>query len=122
MVKQIGSTAWRVQVSGDGDIFSLGVRADTGREYEVMLGTVDSTPILTDLLNEMVRTHQGKPPRVFKDGAGPRHPRSIPVKPLSTRLDDHGGAPVLVLDFGGTVLKVAIDPTELQRELANLQA
>lgn len=121
MVKRIGSTAWRVQVSDDGAIVVLGVRADTGREYDVLLGTVDSTPIVTDLLNEMVRTHQGKPPRAFSEGAGPNHAKSVPVQPLSTRIDHGGESPVLVLDFGGTVLKVAIDPAQLQRELSASQ-
>jgi hypothetical protein len=118
LVKRIGSTAWRVQVSDDGAIVALGIRADTGREYEVLLGTVDSTPLVTDLLNEMVRTHQGRPPRTFAAGAGPNHSKSVPVQPLSTRVDHTGDGPVLVLDFGGTVLKVAIDPAELQRAQA----
>ncbi len=122
MVKRIGSTAWRVQVSDDGAIVALGIRADTGREYEVLLGTVDSSPIVTDLLNEMVRTHKGKPPRTFAAGAGPDHPRSVPVQPLSTRVEQGGERPVLVLDFGGTVLKVAVDPAELQKALAAPQA
>ncbi|MBM6594445.1 hypothetical protein [Microvirga pudoricolor] len=117
MVKRIGSTAWRVQVSGDGEIFSLGVRADTGREYDVLLGTVDSSPIITDLLSEIARVHRDKPPRTFKEGAGPLHPRSVPLKPLSTRIDTTGETPLLILDFGGAVLKVAIDPAELQQAL-----
>ena len=118
MVKRIGSTAWRVQVSDDGAIVALGVRTDKGREYEVLLGTVDSTPIVTDLLNEMVRTHQGKPPRTFAPDAGPNHAKSGPVQPLSTRIEQGGERPVLVLDFGGTVLKVAIDPAQLQQALS----
>jgi hypothetical protein len=117
LVKRIGSKAWRVQVSDDGAIVALGIRADTGKEYEVLLGTVDSTPILTDLLNEMVRTHRDKPPRTFSADAGPNHVKSVPVQPLSTRIDHGGAQPVLVLDFGGTVLKVAIDPGQLQRDL-----
>ena len=121
MVKRIGSTAWRVQVSDDGAIIALGVRTDRGREYEVLLGTVDSTPIVTDLLNEMERTHRGKPPRVFSGDAGPNHARSVPVQPLSTRIEQSGDKPVLVLDFGGTVLKVAIDPIQLQQALSALQ-
>ena len=117
MVKRIGSKAWRVQVSDDGAIVALGIRTDTGREYEVLLGTVDSTPIVTDLLNEMVRTHQGKAPRTFAPDAGPNHAKSVPVQPLSTRIDRDGEKPVLVLDFGGTVLKVAINPADLQQAL-----
>jgi|UPI000563944E hypothetical protein len=122
LVKRIGSTAWRVRVSDDGAIVALGVRADTGREYEVLLGTVDSTPIVTDLLNEMVRTHQGKPPRTFSAGAGPNHAKSVPVQPLSTRVEQGGEKPVLILDFGGTVLKVAIDPAQLRQALSAPQA
>jgi hypothetical protein len=118
LVKRIGSTAWRVQVSDDGAIVALGIRADTGREYEVLLGTVDSTPIVTDLLNEMVRTHRNKPPRTFAADAGPNHARSVPVEPLSTRVERDGERPVLVLDFGGTVLKVVIDPAQIQQVLS----
>ncbi|QFU16746.1 hypothetical protein [Microvirga thermotolerans] len=118
MVKRIGSMAWRVEVSADGKLFALGVRADTGREYEVLLGTADSTPILTDLLNEMARVHRSLPPRTFAEGAGPNHPRSLPLQPLATRVEEHEGRPVLVHDFGGTVLKVSIDPDGLGRDLA----
>jgi hypothetical protein len=118
LVKRIGSTAWRVQVSDDGALVALGIRADTGREYEVLLGTVDSTPIVTDLLNEMVRTHRGKPPRTFAGDAGPNHVRSVPLQPLSTRIEHGGEGPVLILDFGGTILKVAIDPAQLQQALS----
>jgi hypothetical protein len=121
LVERIGSKAWRVQVTNDGAIVVLGVRADTGKEYEVLLSTVDSTPIVTDLLNEMVRTHQGKPPRTFSGDAGPNHAKSVPVQPLSTRIDHGGEKPVLVLDFGGTVLKVAIDPAQLQQALSTPQ-
>ncbi|MGO4573641.1 hypothetical protein [Microvirga sp. 2TAF3] len=110
--------AWRVDVAADGNLFSLGVRNDAGREYEVLLGTVDSTPILSDLLSEMARVHRSLPPRTFAEGAGPRHPKSLPLQPLSTHIQQHDGVPVLVLDFGGTVLKVRIDPDELQRSLA----
>jgi ribosomal protein L25 (general stress protein Ctc) len=118
LVKRIGSKAWRVQVSDDGGIVALGVRTDTGKEYEVLLGTVDSTPIVTDLLNEMVRTHQGKPPRIFSGDAGPNHPKSVPVQPLSTRIEHTGERTILVLDFGGTVLKVLVDPAQLQQALS----
>jgi len=118
LVKRIGSKAWRVQVSDDGAIVALGIRTETGREYEVLLGTVESTPIVTDLLNEMVRTHQGKPPRSFSGDAGPNHPKSVPVQPLSTRIEHADQGAVLVLDFGGTVLKVAIDPSQLQQALS----
>jgi hypothetical protein len=117
LVKRIGSKAWRVQVSDDGAIVAVGIRTETDREYEVLLSTVDSTPLVTDLLAEMVRTHQGKPPRAFAANAGPNHFKSVPVQPLSTRIEHGGERPVLVLDFGGTVLKVAIDPAQLQREL-----
>ncbi|WP_114944566.1 hypothetical protein [Microvirga calopogonii] len=120
MVKKIGSKAWRVQVSDDGAIIGLGVRTETDREYEVLLSAVDSTPIVTDLLGEMVRTHRGKPPREFAPNAGPNHFKSVPVQPLSTRIEHGGEKPVLVLDFGGTVLKVAIDPAQLQRDLSAL--
>jgi hypothetical protein len=122
LVKRIGSKAWRVQVSDDGAIVALGIRTDTGREYELLLGTVDSTPIVTDLLNEMARTHQGKAPRTFAPDAGPNHPKSVPVQPLSTRIDHDGEKPVLVLDFGGTVLKVAINAAELQQALLAREA
>ena len=118
MVKRIGSKAWRVQVANDGDIVVLGIRTDTGREYEILLGTVDTTPILSDLLSDMVRTHQGKPPRTFSADAGPNHPKSVPVQPLRTSIDPSGEKPVLVLDFGGTVLKVALDPAQLQQALS----
>lgn len=118
MIERIGSRAWRVQVANDGAIVVLGIRADTGKEYEILLSTVDSTPLVTDLLNEMVRTHQGKPPRTFTDNTGPNHAKSVPLQPLSTRIDHGGEKPVLVLDFGGTVLKVAIDPAELQQALS----
>jgi hypothetical protein len=121
LIERIGSKAWRVQVANDGQIVVLGVRADTGSEYEILFSTVDSTPLVTDLLNEMVRTHQGKPARIFSDNTGPNHTKSVPVQPLSTRIDDSGGKPVLVLDFGGTVLKVAIDPAELQQDLSTLR-
>jgi len=76
VVKGIGSKAWRVQVTDDGAIVALGVCADTGREYEILLSAVDSTPIVTDLLNEMVRTHRDKPPRTFSAGAGPSRDRN----------------------------------------------
>ena len=89
LVKRIGSMAWRVQVSDDGAIIALGVRTDRGREYEVLLGTVDSTPIVTDLLNEMVRTHRGKPPRIFSGDAGPNHARSVPVQPTGSVCAPH---------------------------------
>jgi hypothetical protein len=118
VVKRIGSKAWRVQVANDGDVVVLGIRTDTGREYEILLGTVDTTPILTDLLSDMVRTHQGKPPRAFAADAGPNHAKSVPVQPLRTSIDPSGEKPVLVLDFGGTVLKVALDPAQLQQALS----
>jgi hypothetical protein len=118
VVKRIGSKAWRVQVANDGDVVVLGIRTDTGREYEILLGTVDTTPILTDLLGDMVRTHQDKPPRAFAADAGPNHAKSVPVQPLRTSIDPSGEKPVLVLDFGGTVLKVALDPAQLQQALS----
>ena len=121
MVKRIGSTAWRVEVAADGRIFSLAVRTEAGREYEVLLGSVDSTPILTDLLSEMARVHQFLPPQTFASGAGPNHPKSVPLKPLATRIEAVDGAPVLALDFGGTVLKIAVDPVELQERLADFK-
>jgi hypothetical protein len=118
LVKRIGSKAWRVQVSDDGTIVALGIRADMGKEYEVLLSAVDSTPLVTDLLSEMVRTHRDKPPRTFAADAGPNHAKSVPVQPLSTRIDRSGERPVLILDFGGTVLKVAVDPDQLRRDLS----
>ncbi|MBA1157592.1 hypothetical protein [Microvirga mediterraneensis] len=118
MVKKIGSKAWRVQASDDGAIIALGIRTDTDREYEILISAVDSTPILTDLLGEMVRTHKGKPPKAFAENAGPNHFKSVPVEPLSTRIERGGEKPVLVLDFGGTILKVAIDPARLQQDLS----
>jgi hypothetical protein len=118
LVERVGSKAWRVQVANDGEVVVLGIRADTGKEYEILLGTVDSTPIVTDLLNEMVRTHKGKPPRTFSADAGPNHAKSVPVEPLSTKLEHGGEKPVLVLNFGGTVLKVAIDRAQLQQALS----
>ena len=117
LVKRIGSTAWRVEVSDDGRLFSLGVRTEVGREYEVMLGTVDSTPILSDLLSEMTRVHRTLPPRTFEPGAGPHHPKSQPLHPMSSRVEHHNGVPIIVHDFGGTVLKVRIDPEELRQSL-----
>ncbi|MCG7392824.1 hypothetical protein MHY87_07905 [Microvirga sp. ACRRW] len=122
MVKIIGSKAWRIQVTNDGEIVVLGIRSDAGEEFDVLFNAVDSTPILTDLLTDMVRTHQGKPPRTFSANAGPNHEKSVPVQPLSTRIDRSGEKPVLVLDFGGTVLKVAVDPAELQQALSAPQA
>jgi hypothetical protein len=118
LVKRIGSAAWRVEVAKDGRVFSLAVRSDAGREYEILLGTVDSTPIVTDLLSEVANVHRSLPPRTFAGGAGPNHPKSLPLRPLATRVERHENAPVLVLDFGGTVLKVAIDPEELRQRLA----
>jgi hypothetical protein len=118
LVKRIGSKAWRVRVADDGSIVALGIRTDTGKEYEVLVSAVDSTPLVTDLLSEMVRTHRGKPPRSFAADAGPNHAKSVPVQPLSTRIDRSGERPVLVLDFGGTVLKVAIDPAQLRQDLS----
>lgn len=106
----------------DGAIVALGVRTDQGREYEVLFSTVDSTPIVTDLLSEMVRTHKNKPPRIFSGDTGPNHAKSVPVQPLSTRIERGGEKPVMVLDFGGTVLKVAIDPAQLQQDLSSLQS
>jgi len=120
LVKRIGSKAWRVQVSNDGEVVILGVRADTGREYEVLLSTVDSTPLVTDLLAEMVRTHEGRHLRSFPEGGGPNHPKSVPVQPLSTRIDHSGQKPVLILDFGGTILKVLIDAAQFQKDLSGL--
>lgn len=121
MVKRIGSMAWRVDVARDGQLFSLSVRNDAGREYEVLLGTVDSTPILTDLLSEMSRVHQDLPPRSFKAGDGPLHPKSVPLRPLNARITPQDGVPILTLDFGGTVLKVQVDPDALQKDLAALK-
>jgi hypothetical protein len=118
LVKRIGSVAWRVEVGRDGKVFSLAVRNDAGREYEILLGTVDSTPIVTDLLSEVARVHGSLPPRTFAEGAGPNHPKSIPLRPLATRVERHEDTPVLVLDFGGTVLKIAIDPEELRQRLS----
>ena len=120
MVKRIGSTAWRVEVAADGRIFSLAVRTDAGREYEVLLGTVDSTPIITDLLSEVARVHRSLPPRTFDAGAGPNHPKSVPLRPLETRVESHAGTPVLALDFGGTILKIAIDPATLRQQLSEV--
>jgi hypothetical protein len=121
LVKRIGSKAWRVHVANDGAIVVLGIRTDTGKEYEILLGTVDTTPILTDLLSDMVRAHQDKPPRTFAADAGPNHEKSVPVQPLRTSIDQSGEKPVLVLDFGGTVLKVAIDPAQLRQALSTPQ-
>lgn len=120
MVKRIGSTAWRVTVSDDTNIFSIGVRTEVGREYEVMLGTVDSTPLLSDLLAEMARLHRDRPPRQFGPGAGPFHPRSQPLQPLHIAAERQGERTVLVLDFGGTVLRVEVDPGDLKRRLEAL--
>jgi hypothetical protein len=122
LVKRIGSKAWRVHVANDGAIVVLGIRTDTGKEYEILLGTVDTTPILTDLLSDMVRAHQDKPPRTFAADAGPNHAKSVPVQPLRTSIDHSGEKTVLVLDFGGTVLKVAIDPAQLQQALSTPRA
>ena len=82
----IGQADWfkglEGQVSDDGTIVALGIRADMGKEYEVLLSAVDSTPLVTDLLSEMVRTHRDKPPRTFAADAGPNHAKSVPVQPL----------------------------------------
>ncbi|KAB0265350.1 hypothetical protein [Microvirga brassicacearum] len=122
LVKRIGSKAWRVTVAEDGRVFSLAIRTEAGLEYEVLLGTVDSTPILTDLLSEVARVYAALPPPAFSESAGPNHPKSVPLRPLGTRVERHDGAPVLALDFGGTVLKIAIDPMELQQGLSDLTA
>jgi hypothetical protein len=119
LVERIGSAAWRVEVAKDGRVFSLAVRSDKGREYEILLGTVDSTPIITDLLSEVARVHHSLPPQTFADGAGPNHPKSIPLRPIETRVERHEGSPVLAVDFGGTVLKIAIDPDELRQRLSD---
>jgi hexokinase len=42
----------------------------------------------------------------------------VPLQPLSTRIEHGGEGPVLILDFGGTILKVAIDPAQLQQALS----
>jgi hypothetical protein len=120
VVKRIGSTAWRVTVSGDGDLFSLGVRGELGREYEIMLGTVDSTPILTELLSDMAEAHRARPPRAFAPGTGPLHPKSRTLRPLRTRVERREGRTCLVLDFGGTVLTVEVDPDALKQDLDRL--
>ncbi|SCY32730.1 hypothetical protein [Microvirga guangxiensis] len=120
MVKRIGSKAWRVHVTNDGEIVVLGIRTETGKEYEVLFSVIDSTPILTDLLGDMVRTHKDKPPRTFSRDAGPNHSKSVPVQPLSTKIHRDGEGSVLALDFGGTVLKVRIDPAQLQQSLSEL--
>jgi hypothetical protein len=121
VAKRIGSTAWRIDVSSDGKLFSLSVRNEMGREYEVLLGTVDSTPILSDLLSEMARVYRSLPAQTFGEGAGPNHPKSQPLKPLSTRIQHHDGVPVMIHDFGGTVLKVQIDPDEMRQALSDPQ-
>ena len=118
MVKRIGSKSWRVEVGADGKVFSLAVRTEAGLEYEVLLGTVDSTPILTDLLSEIARVHQALPPRTFNAGAGPNHEKSVPLRPLDMRVERHHDVPVLTLDFGGTVLKIQIDPDTLRQQLS----
>jgi hypothetical protein len=120
MVKRIGSTAWRIEVAADGRVFALAVRTEAGREYEVLLGTIDSTPIVTDLLSEMARVHRSLPPHRFDDGAGPNHPKSVALHPLDTRIEQHQGSPVLTLDFGGTILKIAIDPASLRQQLTEV--
>src|SRR5687768_1905829 len=120
MVKRIGSAAWRVEVAEDGKVFSLGVRSEAGLQYEVLLGSVDSTPIVTDLLSDMARVHRALPPRRFAPGSGPDHPHSVPLRPLDMRIERHDGLPVLLLDFGGTLLKVEIDPEALRRSLSAL--
>lgn len=121
MVKRIPSTAWRTDVSADGRLFSLSVRTEIGREYEVIVGTVDSTPLLTDLLNEVGRVYAALPPQNFAEGAGPNHPRSQPpLRPLRVVPRKEKDGAVLLLDFGGTVLKVAIDPAALKAGLEGL--
>ena len=119
MVKRIGSTAWRVEVAADGRVFSLAVRSDAGREYEVLLGTCQFD---ADRHGSAVRS--GACPSVAaaadfrrRGGPEPSEKRAAPSARDTGRGVD-GNAPVLVLDFGGTVLKVAIDPEELRQRLA----
>lgn len=114
MVERIGASGWRVGVSGDGVLFSLGVRTPEGREVEVVLGTVDSSALLADLLADVAEVHRALPPRTFAPGSGPDHPRARPVRPLAARIEPGG---ILALDFGGTVLRVAVDPGELRAML-----
>ncbi len=118
MVKKIASSGWRVGVSDDGKVFSFGVRADSGLEYETFFVSADSSPIVTQLLKRMVEVHAALPPRDFHEGSGPTHPLSVPVRPLATRVTPDGEGAVLELDFGGTVLKVSVDPAMLMARLA----
>ncbi len=121
MSKRYGATAWRVGVSGDGRLFSLGVRTERGREVEVMLGAADASPLLADLLADMADTYRRLPPAGFGPGAGADHPRSRPVRPLAVELRTIDGAPALVADFGGAVVKIAIDPSALRAQLERLE-
>ena len=92
------------------------------RSFYGLLGLTVPSGSDVGLMGPISDAHKGKPPRTFAAGAGPDHPRSVPVRPLSTRVEQGGEGPVLVLDFGGTVLKVAVDPAELQKALAAPQA
>lgn len=118
MVKKIASSGWRVGVSEDGKVFSIGVRAENGLEYETFFVGADSSRILTQLLARMVDVHAALPPREFAQGSGPTHPLSVPLKPLATRVEARGDMAVMELDFGGTVLKVEIDPHMLMARLS----
>ncbi len=120
IAKRIASTGWRVGVAPDGKIFFIGVRSDAGEDYDLFFITADSTPIITELLREMVVVHAALPPRTFHEGSGPTHPLSVPLTPLRTDVSRSGDKAVLALDFGGTVLKVAIDPDALKHSLARL--
>jgi hypothetical protein len=117
MVKRIGSAAWKTQVSPDGKVFSLAVRSDAGLEYEIMLGTVDSSAIVSDLLATMAEKYAGKPPRNFKPGEGPNHPLSRVLEPLRQTVEVLDGQEVLSLDFGGTVLRIKLQPGLLKSAL-----
>lgn len=116
-MKRIASTGWRIGVSPDGKLFSLGVRSESGRDYEMLLLAADSTPIVTELLREMSEAHRALPPPHFPQGAGPHHPLSTVLEPLAVAVTQDQGRAVLQLDFGGTVLKVAVDAQALAAQL-----
>jgi hypothetical protein len=121
MIKRYGATAWRVGVSGDGRLFSLGVRTERGREVEVVLGTADASALVADLLADLAAAYRALPPAGFGPGAGADHPRSRPSRQLGVEIRTIDGAPALVADFGGAVVKIAIDPEALRAQLDRLE-
>ncbi len=61
--------------------------------------------------------HRALPPRSFGPGSGANHPKSVPLDPIATRVERQDGVPLLLLDFGGTVMKIRIAPEQLRQDL-----